>query len=53
MTTAMNGPKKQWVKPGVRRLEGAEAEKARQLIYSIHPEAEKDRSIPDLKRRSG
>jgi len=53
MTTAMNETKKQWVKPGIRQLEGAEAEKARRLIYSSRPEAEKDRCEPDLKRRTG
>ena len=51
MTTAMNDIKKQWVKPEVRQLEGAEAEKARQLIYSIHRQAGKDE--PELKRRTG
>jgi hypothetical protein len=53
MTTAMNETKKQWVKPGIRQLEGAEAEKARRLIYSNRPEAEKDHCEPDLKRRTG
>jgi hypothetical protein len=51
MTTAMSDTKKQWAKPEVRQLEGAEAEKARQLICSAHRDAEKDQ--PELKRRTG
>ena len=53
MTTAMNDAKKQWTKPGIQRLEGAEAEKALELIYSIHGKPAKDLRDTDLKRRTG
>ena len=53
MTTAMTDTKKQWTKPGIQRLEGAEAEKALELIYSIHGKPAKDLRDTDLKRRTG
>jgi hypothetical protein len=53
MTTAMTNSKKQWVKPEVRHLEGAEAEKARSLIFAAAREAVKDHPEEVIKRRAG
>jgi hypothetical protein len=52
MTTAMTNSKK-WVKPEVRQLEGAEAEKARSLIFAAAREAGKDHPEEVIKRRAG
>lgn len=51
MTKATNDTKKQWAKPGFQQLEGTEAERVRELIYSLYPEAKK--SLPEPKRGTG